>query len=277
MRMTVIFCSLPAFLAAVGCANSVKIIETDTGDGSDLDTLIGYDSAEDTGDTAVDSDWHEYDGASLVILSPASGDFLPWSEESTFSAEIHDADGNVMDFDAIAWTSDVDATWAISGTRVVDSALDVGTHALTATAELPNGDRLAYTIGGVLVQSPYAGIYSGTLQIDAAYDTYAVGCSGATTITVDAYGEAVTGDASCLLSLNGYDLDTAYVLDYINSEGALTGSSAIDLGFYQYDIDTEGTLDVDGNLEAAFTTDLSGLTLTGTLTATRITRDLSGS
>lgn len=277
MRSTVIFCSLPAFLAAAGCANSVKIIETDTGNGSDLDTATGDDSAEDTGDTAVDSDWHEYDGASLVILSPASGDFLPWSEESTFSAEIHDADGNVMDFDAIAWTSDVDTAWAISGTSVVDSALDVGTHALTATAELPNGDRLAYTIGGVLVQSPYAGIYSGTLQIDAAYDTYAVGCSGATTITVDAYGETVTGDASCLLSLNGYDLDTAYVLDYVNSEGALTGSSAIDLGFYQYDIDTEGTLDVDGNLDATFTTDISGLTLTGTLTATRITRDLSGS
>ena len=123
----------------------------------------------------------------------------------------------------------------------------------------------------------WTGIYSGTLQIDAVYSSYAVGCSGATTITVDAYGETVTGDASCLLSLNGYDLDTSYILAYDNADGALTGSSSIDLGFYQYDIDTTGTLDVDGNLDASFTTDLSGLSLTGTLTATRITRDLSGS
>ncbi len=264
--------SLFGLFLIAGCQNSIKVVNTDTGEGSDLD---GDDSAGDdsAGDTA-DSDWAEFDGASLVILSPESGDFLPWAEQSTFSAEVRDPDGNVLDFDDIAWTSDIDTAWALNGKSVDDDALDVGTHALTATAELPNGDRLAYTIGGVLVQSPYAGIYSGTLQIDAAYDTYAVGCAGATTITVDAYGETVTGEASCLLSLNGYDLDTAYVLAYENDAGALTGSSAIDLGFYQYEIETEGTIDEDGNLTADFTTEISGLALTGTLTATRITRDL---
>lgn len=264
-------------IAAVGCTNAVKVVNTDTG-GGDLDTADTADSEDsgDTSDTAVDSDWHEYDDASLVILSPASGDFLPWSEDATFAAEVHGADGSVMDFDDITWSSDVDGAWSINGRSVVDSALDVGTHALTATANLPNGDRLAYTIGGVLVQSPYSGIYSGTLQIDATYDAYSVGCAGATTITVDAYGETVTGDAACLLSFNGYDLDTAYVLEYENLDGALSGSSSIDLVYTEYDIDTTGTLDVDGNLEADFTTDILGMTLDGTLTATRITRDLSG-
>ncbi len=254
------------------CQNGVKV---STGDTAGLD----LDSAGDTGsggDDTADSDWHEYDGATLVILSPASGDFLPWSEDATFAAEIHAADGTVMDFDAISWSSDVDAAWGVTGSNVVDNMLDVGTHALTATANLPNGDRLAYTIGGVLVQSPYSGIYTGTLVIDASYDTYALGCSGATTLTVDAYGETVTGDAGCLLSLGGYDIDTAYIFDYANDAGVLSGSSSIDLGFYQYDIDTEGTLDTDGNLEAEFTTDIAGFGIAGTLTATRVTRDLEG-
>lgn len=277
MHVPAFTCALPLLLGAMACANTVKVIGDDTGAGGDLD---GDDTADtqDSGDTGgTDSDWHEFDGASLVILAPASGDFLPWSEDSEFQAEVHDAEGNVMDFEDITWTSDVDTAWGISGTDVTDSSLDVGTHALTATAELPNGDRLAYTIGGVLVQSPYAGIYSGTLQVDLSYDTYAVACSGATTMTVDAYGETVTGDASCLLSLNGYDLDTAYVMEYENSEGTLSGSSGIDLGFYQYDIETTGTLDTDGNMAASFSADLSGLGMTGTLSATRITRDLSGS
>ena len=258
------------FAPLLACHNGVKV---STGDTAGLD----LDSAGDTGegDTA-DSDWHEYDGATLVILSPASGDFLPWSEDATFAAEIHAADGSVMDFDTITWSSDVDAAWSVSGAHVVDNTLDVGTHALTATANLPNGDRLAYTIGGVLVQSPYSGIYTGTLVIDASYDTYALGCSGATTLTVDAYGETVTGDAGCLLSLGGYDIDTAYLFDYTNDAGVLSGSSSIDLGFYQYDIDTDGTLDTDGNLEAAFATDIAGFGIAGTLTATRVTRDLEG-
>lgn len=271
----------PTFILALaglagGCTNAVKVVNTDTAAGGDLDSADSG-AGDDTGDTGTDSDWHEYDDASLVILSPASGEFLPWSEDATFSAEVRDADGNKMDFEDITWSSDVDSAWAITGTNVVDNTLDVGTHALTATAELPNGDRLAYTIGGVLVQSPYAGIYSGTLQIDLSYDTYAVGCAGATTITVDAYGETATGDASCLLSLNGYDLDTSYVLAYDNADGVLTGTSSVDLVFYQYDIDTTGTLDTDGNLATAFETDIAGIGLAGTLSATRITRDLSGS
>lgn len=268
--------SAPMFMLLAplfACQNGVKVSAGDTA-GLGMDSAD--ESADDTAGDTADSDWREYDGATMVILSPASGDFLPWSEDSTFAAEIHAADGTVMDFDAITWSSDVDAAWTVSGQNIVDNMLDVGTHALTATANLPNGDRLAYTIGGVLVQSPYAGIYTGTLVIDASYDSYALGCSGATTLTVDAYGETVTGDAGCLLSLGGYDIDTAYIFDYANDAGVLSGSSSIDLGFYQYEIDTEGSMDTDGNLEAEFTTDIAGFGIAGTLTATRVTRDLSG-
>ncbi len=274
MRAPFVSLLLSTALLGAGCTDSIKIINTDTANpANNLDS--SGDTADSSGDTGpADTGWPQYDGAMLKIISPASGDFLPWSEDATFSAEIVDTSGNVMDFSDIVWSSDIDPTWTITGTNVVDNTLGVGTHALTATAELPNGDRLAYTIGGVLVQSPYSGIYSGTLQINAAYGTYAVGCAGATTITVDAYGQAVSGDAGCILSLNGYDINSSYIIAYDNTDGALTGTTSIDLSFYQYDIDTTGTLDTDGNLAADFTTDIAGMTLTGALTATRITRDL---
>lgn len=191
---------------------SVEILD-DTVTGKDP-TLEETDTAGDpTGDpTATSAETHAYDGASLKILSPESGDFLPWGEVSSFEAELLDAEGQPLDFPELAWSSDADGAWTPSGLSFDDDSLDVGEHAISATALLPNGDRLVYTVGGVLVQHPAAGIYSGTLSIDAAgeYDgqTYEVGCSGALTMTVDAYGETATGEASCLLSLFGYDLDT---------------------------------------------------------------------
>lgn len=233
-------------------------------------------------DTAGDAepDYAEFDGATLVVTAPASGDFLPYGEASTFSAEVRDAEGNVLPFDDIAWSSDVDAAWLLAGAAVEDAGLDVGTHALTAVAELPNGDRLAYTIGGVLVQSAYTGIYTGTLQVDATaeYDgtSYSAGCSGAITLVVDAYGETVEGDAGCLLSLLGYDLDTAYVFDLENDDGTLSGAAALDLSFYQLDIEATGEITEDGTATVAFSDDVYGLALLdGQVDVRRLSRDIS--
>jgi hypothetical protein len=259
-------------LVALFACQPDYIVVKDTGS-------VGPDEGEGS-ETTTEEDYSEYDGATMVINEPHSGDFLPLGEDATFSATVYDAAGQILPFDDIVWTSDVDAAWTPVGELFTDATLDVGTHTLTATAGLPNGDRLVYAIGGVLVQSPYAGTYVGTLAVDASGDyngtTYTITCSGATTLIVDTLGETVTGDAGCLLSIQGYDLDTTYAFDLDNTDGALGGTIALDLTYYAFDIDSSGTLTEDGELEGAFTTDVAGyLTLDGTYSATRITRDVS--
>lgn len=249
--------------------NTLVVDESEDGSGSDP-------AGEDTAQAALDAEW---DGARLVVESPASGDFLPMGEESEFRAVVYGADGTVKDFPDVTWSSDVDTDWALAGADVMDGALGVGTHAITAEAALPNGDRLAYTVGGVLVQSAYAGVYVGDLSITASGDyngtPISVGCSGALTLVVDAEGETVVGDAGCLLSLLGYDIDTAYDFELENDEGDLAGTASIDLTFYSLPVETEGELTEDGELSGSFGTDVMGyLTLEGTYEATRITRDL---
>ncbi len=256
-----------------------QFIVEDKADATGSDDPVEADTA--SGDTAeVEPDYSQFDGASLVILEPASGAFLPYGESATFAAEVRDASGNVLAFDDIAWTSDIDGTWLLAGASVADDGLDVGTHALTAIAALPNGDRLAYTIGGVLVQSAYTGIYTGTLSVEATaeYDgtAYSAGCSGAITLVVDAYGETAAGDAGCLLSLLGYELDTSYVFDLENDAGDLAGIAALDLSFYQLDIDATGAITDDGEATLSFAQDVYGFVyLDGSVEASRVSRDIS--
>ena len=89
-------------------------------------------------------------------------------------------------------------------------------------------------------------------------------------------GETATGDAGCLLSLLGYDIDTAYDFALDNDAGALSGEAAIDLSFYSLPVATEGTLTEAGELEGTFGADVAGfVALDASYSATRITRDLS--
>jgi len=248
---------------------------------ADNEDLVGSDDTVGDTDTGEpEPDYSMFDGATLVVTSPASGDFLPYEQDATFSAEVRGADGSVLEFDDIAWSSDIDDAWALSGASVQDDSLDVGTHALTAIAELPNGDRLAYTIGGVLVQSAYTGVYSGTLQITGSGDyngtEYSAGCAGALLLVVDAYGDTVSGDAGCLIALLGYELDMAYVFDLANEEGDLAGATALDLTWYQLDIDTTGTMTEDGAINGSFAQDIYGLVqIDGEFDAARVSRDVS--
>lgn len=277
-----------ALLVGCGVPGSVKFDETgvpvgmddtaadtagDTGGGDDTADTQGETQETDETEDTVDPVW---DSARLVITSPASGAFLPWGEVASFTAEVQDADGHRLDFDDIQWSSDIDAAWRPSGSSFEDASLDVGTHALTATAELPNGDRLAYTIGGVLVQSDYTGVYSGTLQIDITVQSYTVSCAGGASIVVDAYGQAVTGDASCIVSLNGYDLDMSYLFDLSNTAGALDGAVGADLVWFTYDFDSTGVISEDGAIEGDFADDVFGvMTVAGHYTAERVSRDIS--
>lgn len=211
-------------------------------------------------DNPDEEDFSEYDGATLRIVSPQSADFLALEESHAFEATLIDAAGLPIVFDAVSWTSNADTAWA-PGTALVfeDETLDVGLHDITAEVALPNGDRLAHTVGGVRVQSMYAGTYAGMFSADITYDTYAFACSGAALLVVDAYGEEATGEATCKLSLMGFDIDAVFIFDLENDEGDLEGEVSADLGFTAVPFEAEGELDPETKtLTIAFGGDLFG-------------------
>lgn len=259
------------------CGNAGVVLNETKDSGYDLDDDTGT-PGDDTGapDDTGTVDEAKWEDARLVITAPASGDFLPYGEVASFSAVVYDSDGNPTDFDDIEWTSDVDSSWGLLGAALEDDTLDVGTHAITATARLPNGDRLATTVGGVLVQSVYTGVYTGTLSVNIAYDAYAVGCAGAATIVVDEYGETALGDSNCMISLSGYEIDASFLFELEVDEGDVSGVSAADLYITTYDFDTTGSVDEDGHMTGSFSDDIYGyLQVDGELDVTRVSRDVS--
>ena len=263
-------------LSLLACSASTGVIGTADGDLDTVDdtAVPGDDTGGAGGDTEEDT--HLWDGATLTVLSPHSGDFLPLGEEARFEAIITSADGDELDFDDIQWSSSIDAGWQLSGALLDDDSLDVGSHTITATAVLPNGDRLVYALGGILVQHEDAGTYVGDVRVDVTLSwsgtDYTLGCTGATTIVVDVYGETATGDSACVLVLGTYDLETTYNFDLSADEGALDGTAEIDLVFFGYDIDMTG--DVGGGVLSGSWASTDFGEITGELNATRITRDV---
>ncbi len=273
--------------ALLHCDSRVGILPKDTA--TLVDTVQDHDTgSRDTGsptealDTAEPTDTADYsawESASLKILNPESGDFLLLAEAAEFQAMVYDSWGEPTDFDDIQWTSDIDATWTPTGDYFVTDSLTAGEHALTASAELPNGDRLAYSIGGVLVQSAYSGTYTGTIIVDGTANLFGTDlwltCAGSSTLVVDIYGEAVTGDASCLASLGGYyDLTISYLIDAVNSDGSIEGQASVDFSWFTYDMAMEGSLSEDGDMEISFADDVYGyFDLAGDISAIRISRD----
>lgn len=233
----------------------------------------------DIADTDVVEDeptFEEYDDATLRIVAPTSGAFLAIEEPQTFEAELLDAAGAPLPFTDITWTSSQDAAWTPVGLVITDKPLDVGVHDVTAEAALPNGDRLAHTIGGLRVQSWYAGTYTGLFTADVLANGYTVTCSGAATLFVDKHGEKATGNAECVISLNGYDLPATFAFDLDNDDGDLSGVANIDLSFFSVPLEATGSLDrTTGVAEIAFGGDVYGFaTVDGAVDADRVSLDV---
>ena len=274
-----------AVATAAGCRpKEVVLIPTDgsydTGDpgwGNPDEVDDTGDTGEaDTGDTGewIDPAWDE---ASLVVLTPESGDFIPLGEDADFIAEIRAADGSLMDFDEVEWTSDIDGDWALLGLEEEDDSLTVGTHAITARAALPNGDRLTYTVGGVLVQHENAGTYAGDVMVDVTieYDgtPYTVSCIGSTLIVVEPEGETADGTSDCTISLLGYDTVLSQVFAFDLDDEDVSGEASLDFDWFAYDFSADGIVG-DGELSAEWGDDVFGFaTVEGTLEATRISRE----
>lgn len=248
-------------LAMVGCKSNVGVI--DVGDDGD-----------DTTDT--EPDYSAYDDARLTIVSPKSGDFLALEEAHAFEATLVGADGLPLDFTDVTWESTKDAAWAPVGLAFSDETLGVGRHDITAEADLPNGDRLAYTVGGVLIQSWYAGTYTGLFSSNTTYNEYTIACSGAATLVVEPTGKKATGTADCIISFNGYDLPATYNFDLDNDDGDLSGVANADIGgFYELPFDATGRLDRSaGTMEIAFGGDVFGtMTIDATVDTERVSLD----
>ncbi len=200
-----------------------------------------------------------YDEAFLRILSPASASYLPLGEPAHFEAEVFDQDGEPLPFDEVVWTSSADSYWSGQGVDFWDGDLDVGVHDLTAVARLPNDDRVAHTVGGVLVQSPWAGTYVGLFVSTVTYESVPVPCNGVATLVVEPYGARATGDATCVASLMGYEMEFNYAFELDNVEGQLSGRAAADImGMFEYDFEASGTLDAQ-EMTFAFGDDVFGM------------------
>lgn len=234
-------------------------------------------STEEEAPATEAEDVSRWDGASLVVEQPLSGDFLPYGEAADFVASIYSADGERMDFDDIQWRSNIAEDWSLTGADISDDSLDIGSHAITAEAILPNGDRLLSTMGGVLVQHEDAGIYVGDIRADITLSwdgtDYTAGCIGALTMIVDAYGESAVGDSSCVVSLLGFEQELTYNFDMIVDEGNLTGAAAVDLIVFSVDFDINGSI-TEGVMTGSWENS-DFVEIAGDLNATRITRDIS--
>ncbi len=263
------------FLILAACGPKFDVAEGGTGDVANADdTATEGDSG---GADTAEVDTSMWDGATLVVRSPASGDFLPLGEAATFEAQIYGADGAEMEFDEIVWKSDVDEAWSLTGATVEDASLGVGSHTITATALLPNGDRLTYALGGILVQHEDAGIYVGDLMVDIVVTysgtDYTATCIGAASLTIDAYGETGLGDSACTVSLLGYDIDAAHNFDFELADGAVGGEASVDLFFTAYAFDVAGEVG-DGALTASWLQESDFIDIGGELALERITRSV---
>ena len=244
------------FLALLACGNDYLVLDGDsTGEVEEIDEV----------------DWSQ---AELVITSPLSASFVPLEDGTTFSAHLENAEGEILDFDEITWKSSVASDWSPTGAEFQDT-LPIGVHDLKAKALLPNGDRVSYTVGGVLVQSVYAGTYTGNVVVDLITDQLSTACSGAATLTIDATGEVVDGSANCFLSIQGIDIDGQYLIGAENDAGDLQGDIALDLFGFEVPLSLEGEVSEAGELSGGFSGDLAGFAqVEGELTMTRISRDL---
>ncbi len=292
--------ALVGFLGA-GCAPSLGDLSLSSGnDEGDDDTVVLDDDTtpppdddttssqdDDTTPPADDDttpppdddttpDTSKWDGANLVVLSPHSGDFIPLGEDVHLEAQVISPEGDVLDHDDIQWVTDQDPGWLYVGAEGNVGDFPVGEHVITASTELPNGDRLAFAVGGVLVQHELAGVYSGSFGLSVSYDLngtpLSASCLGATNFEVDPYGEVLDGDAACTIDLFGFSTEVAFgVGGEIDPEAwSVTGDLAIVILYWELPTEYEGSFSDGPTFSGGFATEIVGLAIEGSLEAERV-------
>lgn len=224
--------------------------------------------------TGADTDLAQYAGATLVVYSPASASIVEIGEPLELKAGIISAEGESLEFDAIEWTSSLQDTGIFSGKEGA-VYLDIGKHDITASAQLPNGDRLDWTNGGVRVQSPNAGIYAGSVTISVSgefQDTpLTASCTGAVDFVVDMAGEVMGGSGSCMIELivtDGFEVSYDVLGSIVGNE--VTGSVQVSTGIFPIPVPWDGEFN-DGVLTGGFDGDLLVFTFEGLVQARKVT------
>lgn len=193
-------------------------------------------------------DYSAYDDATFRIVAPAPGSLVPLDVPVHFQAELLDADGDPLAADFIGWTLADSDGWDAAGTAFVDDRLPIGLHDLVATAELPNGDVLTYTAGGIRVQHPLGGTYAGFFSATGTIQTFSFTCSGSALIRTGPIAELAFGSGDCTASLIVFDLplDWQFDLEVDPLDGTVAGTAgAAILGPITYDFPAEGTITAD--------------------------------
>ena len=275
--------ALSLFLSALGCSDTAVIDISDDddtyGEADDDDAEGDDDDAEgDDDDTEGDDDVDDelWADAELVVYSPASGDFIPLGTPVILEGEVLDGDGEPIDWDEIAWTTDQDEGFEFMGAYGEVEDFPVGTHTVTAKTELPNGDRLTYAVGGVLVQHEYAGVYTGTvnLSIDLELGGYPISasCVGSMDFEVEPYGELMEGTGACIASIAGFgDIDVSLIISGEIDGSAVAGDISIDLfGWFELPTSFEGEFPAAGEMNGAFEDEIYGTTVSGNIDAHRV-------
>ena len=192
----------------------------------------------------------KWDGASIRIISPDPADIVQLNNDQIYVAELVDAEGEPLALgDAeLAWFSSVDLDFWGDTLQFTSNSLAIGDHELTVVADLPNGDRIAHSIGGVRVQSEYAGTYSGLFSVDGEVQGFVITCTGVGSVNFGLLGSLGVGDGDCLVSLLGIDVPLTWVFDLENDgTGVIGGTAGVDLaGFFTYNFPAEGSLDPEG-------------------------------
>ena len=258
--------------------NSINEEDTTNTTDSGIDTLPSDDTglSDDPTDTDEPSnpDDEIWNNAQLIVTSPEPSSLYPLDEPTNFEAQIVDENGDVLDFDEITWHTSVDSDWEETGDSL-EAELPVGEQVITANARLPNGDRLSYAVGGILVQHPDAGTYVGTTSIDLTINTqdqaYVVSCAGSATISVDQLGEYGSGDSACILSINGNDIESTYLFELLIEDSIVSGEAIVDLWLIQQGFPFNGSIG-DGELSGSWAESVLGgyLDIAGDISLERV-------
>lgn len=237
---------------------------------------IGINESPDETDTDVEvEDFSRFDNATLRIIEPTSASFLAWGDTHGFVAEVRAEDGTLLEeVEDIAWSSSADEAWVPEGATFDDDTIDVGIHDLTAQVTLPNGDRLAHTVGGVLVQSEVAGTYVGTFAANVTIQNFPVACAGSAVLIVEPYGEGITGSAECLAQAGTFEIPLDFSVDALNEDGSVEGNASATIIAFDVDFPASGGLDAQAEtLDLEFGGPVFTSELNGSVSTDRISRD----
>jgi hypothetical protein len=200
------------------------------------------DGAEASGtDPGTGSGGGDLDGASLRVFEPVAASIHLIGEPVPLIAEVHDAFGQPTGYDVVFWSSDQVEYTLLEG-PMGELVLDPGVHAITASTELPGGDRVSSTVGGVRVQSPSTGVYSGevgmALTVDLQGMSLSPACRGPLEFTIDVLGETFTAaQGSCLLDIVLIQFDVTYLVEGTITGDRIEGTINYDFGLFQLPID----------------------------------------